>query len=195
MKKVMKSQKAFEIGDESQGTFTCYGSIFDEVDLASEVVVKGAFVESLERHKEIGTMPIFLWNHEDDEILGKWISAEEDEKGLKLTGQFNLNTDEGRRRYEELKHGDLNGFSIGYYYGEDDYTIEDGITYLNKLSLSEVSLVPFPCNELAQVLEVKNAPHINKVEEEKETYKPLFNSSDVALFAKKLQKLTSKKNK
>ena len=47
-------------------------------------------------------------NHDDDEIPGKWISAEEDEVGLKLTGQFNLNTAEGKRRYEELKHGDLN---------------------------------------------------------------------------------------
>lgn len=195
--KLMRAIKSFELQDEELGSFTCYGSKFDVVDQANEVVVKGAFTESLEHHKELGTMPIFLWNHDDDEILGKWISAEEDEVGLKLTGQFNLNTAEGKRRYEELKHGDLNGFSIGYWIGLEDTETIDGVTYLKKVQLNEVSLVPFPCLQEAQVLEVKS---VNTNEEEVQVqeepkYKPLFKRSDVEAFAKRLKRIANKNNK
>lgn len=195
--KLMRAIKSFELQDEEAGSFTCYGSKFDVIDQANEVVVKGAFTESLEHHKALGTMPIFLWNHDDDEILGKWISAEEDEVGLKLTGQFNLNTAEGKRRYEELKHGDLNGFSIGYWIGLEDTETIDGVTYLKKVQLNEVSLVPFPCNELAQVLEVKsvntNEDEVQVQEEPK--YKPLYKRSDVEAFAKRLKRIANKNNK
>jgi len=197
--KLMRAVKSFELDDSEIGTFTCYGSKFDVVDLANEVVVKGAFIDSLQRHQELGTMPIMLWNHDTDEIIGKWVEAEEDEVGLKLKGKFNLNTDEGKRRYEELKHGDLNGFSIGYWFDPADTETQDDVTYLKKVHLQEVSLVPFPCNEEAQVLEVKSVQSeaVNKEEEQvqvqEEQYKPLFKRSDVEAFAKRLKRIAKKK--
>lgn len=194
----MRAVKSFELDDSEIGTFTCYGSKFDVVDQANEVVVKGAFIDSLQRHQELGTMPIMLWNHDTDEIIGKWVEAEEDEVGLKLKGKFNLNTDEGKRRYEELKHGDLNGFSIGYWFDPADTETIDDITYLKKVHLQEISLVPFPCNEEAQVLEVKSVA-VNKEEEQvqvqEEQYKPLFKRSDVEAFAKRLKRIAKKNNK
>ncbi|WP_273761656.1 HK97 family phage prohead protease [Aeromonas hydrophila] len=196
--KLMRVVKSFKLDDSEIGTFTCYGSKFDVVDQANEVVVKGAFIDSLQRHQELGTMPIMLWNHDTDEIIGKWVEAEEDEVGLKLKGKFNLNTDEGKRRYEELKHGDLNGFSIGYWFDPADTETIDDITYLKKVHLQEVSLVPFPCNEEAQVLEVKSVA-VNKEEEhvqvQEEQYKPLFKRSDVEAFAKRLKRIAKKNNK
>ena len=198
----MRAVKSFELDDSEIGTFTCYGSKFDVVDQANEVVVKGAFIDSLQRHQELGTMPIMLWNHDTDEIIGKWVEAEEDEVGLKLKGKFNLNTDEGKRRYEELKHGDLNGFSIGYWFDPADTETIDDITYLKRVHLQEVSLVPFPCNEEAQVLEVKSVQSdaVNKEEQvqvqvQEEQYKPLFKRSDVEAFAKRLKRIAKKNNK
>jgi uncharacterized protein len=199
----MRAVKSFELDDSDVGTFTCYGSKFDVVDQANEVVVKGAFIDSLQRHQELGTMPIMLWNHDTDEIIGKWVEAEEDEVGLKLKGKFNLNTDEGKRRYEELKHGDLNGFSIGYWFDPADTETIDDVTYLKKIHLQEVSLVPFPCNEEAQVLEVKSVQSeasdaVNKEEQvqvQEEQYKPLFKRSDVEAFAKRLKRIAKKNNK
>ncbi|WP_324002249.1 HK97 family phage prohead protease [Aeromonas dhakensis] len=200
--KLMRAVKSFELDDSEIGTFTCYGSKFDVVDQANEVVVKGAFIDSLQRHQELGTMPIMLWNHDTDEIIGKWVEAEEDEVGLKLKGKFNLNTDEGKRRYEELKHGDLNGFSIGYWFDPADTETIDDITYLKRVHLQEVSLVPFPCNEEAQVLEVKSVQSdaVNKEEQvqvqvQEEQYKPLFKRSDVEAFAKRLKRIAKKNNK
>ncbi|WP_164672843.1 HK97 family phage prohead protease [Aeromonas hydrophila] len=201
--KLMWAVKSFELDDSDVGTFTCYGSKFDVVDQANEVVVKGAFIDSLQRHQELGTMPIMLWNHDTDEIIGKWVEAEEDEVGLKLKGKFNLNTDEGKRRYEELKHGDLNGFSIGYWFNPADTETIDDVTYLKKIHLQEVSLVPFPCNEEAQVLEVKSVQSeasdaVNKEEQvqvQEEQYKPLFKRSDVEAFAKRLKRIAKKNNK
>lgn len=201
--KLMRAVKSFELDDSDVGTFTCYGSKFDVVDQANEVVVKGAFIDSLQRHQELGTMPIMLWNHDTDEIIGKWVEAEEDEVGLKLKGKFNLNTAEGKRRYEELKHGDLNGFSIGYWFDPADTETIDDVTYLKKIHLQEVSLVPFPCNEEAQVLEVKSVQSeasdaVNKEEQvqvQEEQYKPLFKRSDVEAFAKRLKRIAKKNNK
>ncbi|MGU5759767.1 HK97 family phage prohead protease [Aeromonas hydrophila] len=196
-KKVMRAAvKSFELQEE--GTFTCYGSKFDVVDQADEVVLKGAFTESLENHERLGTMPIFLWNHDEDEIIGKWVEAEEDDIGLKLKGKFNLNTEEGKRRYEELKHGDLTGFSIGYWFGQDDIEEVDGVTYLKKVHLHEVSLVVFPCNQEAQVIEVKSKVNkeedaavleVHEVQEEPAKYQPLFKRTDVEAFAKRLKRI------
>ena len=114
-----------------------------------------------------------------------------------IRDRFNLNTAEGKRRYEEVKHGDLNGFSIGYWISLEDTETIDGVTYLKKVQLNEVSLVPFPCNELAQVLEVKS---VNTNEEEVQVqeepkYTPLFKRSDVEAFAKRLKRIAKKNNK
>ncbi|HAT6345319.1 TPA: HK97 family phage prohead protease [Aeromonas hydrophila] len=156
MKKQIKNFSVKSIDLQDDGSFECYGSVFNHEDYASEVVLMGAFAESIKHHHEIGTAPLFLWDHRHDVILGRWTSFEEDEIGLRLKGQFNLETDDGLLRYKQLKARDLNGFSIGYSYSIEDAEVKDGITYLSKLDLMEVSLVPFPCNDLSQLLSIKS---------------------------------------
>ena len=182
--------------DEDGGTFTAYGSKFGVLDQAREVTVKGCFLESIEKFKTLGIMPLFLWDHDSNEILGKWVSIEEDSVGLLLTGQFNIETEEGLLKYKQLKHGDLTSFSIGYMYEEDDTEFKSGILYLNKVDLLEVSLVPWACNEEAQVVEVKSPElpeTLNTCTDVVEDTKPeLFKKLDVYLFAKKLNRLLNK---
>ena len=182
--------------DEDGGTFTAYGSKFGVLDQAREVTVKGCFLESIEKFKTLGIMPLFLWDHDSNEILGKWVSIEEDSVGLLLTGKFNIETEEGLLKYKQLKHGDLTSFSIGYMYEEDDTEFKSGILYLNKVDLLEVSLVPWACNEEAQVVEVKSPElpeTLNTCTDVVEDTKPeLFKKLDVYLFAKKLNRLLNK---
>ncbi|MER0498800.1 HK97 family phage prohead protease [Aeromonas hydrophila] len=156
MKKQIKNFNVKSVDFQDDGSFQCYGSVFNNEDYASEIVLKGAFEDSIKHHLDIGTAPLFLWDHNHEVILGRWTSFEEDETGLLLRGQFNLETADGLLRYKQLKARDLNGFSIGYSYSDEDVEVKDGIKYLSKLELMEVSLVPFPCNDLAQLLSIKS---------------------------------------
>ncbi|NEX81760.1 HK97 family phage prohead protease [Aeromonas rivipollensis] len=144
------------------GEFSCYGSIFDVVDLANEVTTEQTFIESIEKFKSRQTMPIFLWNHQEDQIIGKWLEMTIDDTGLLLKGKFNLEIEESKNRYLQLKNNEVNSFSIGYYVHPDDITINGEVKTLNNVDLMEVSLVPFACNPAAMVIDVKNQSHKNE---------------------------------
>lgn len=150
----------FELSET--GEFSCYGSIFGEVDLANEVTTAQTFIESIEKFKSRQTMPIFLWNHNEDQIIGKWLEMTIDDTGLLLKGKFNLEIEESKNRYLQLKSNEVNSFSIGYYVHPDDITTNGEIKTLNNVDLMEVSLVPFACNPAAMVIDVKN--HNNEIE-------------------------------
>lgn len=144
------------------GEFSCYGSIFDVVDLANEVTTEQTFIESIEKFKSRQTMPIFLWNHQEDQIIGKWLEMTIDDTGLLLKGKFNLEIEESKNRYLQLKNNEVNSFSIGYYVHPDDITTNGEVKTLNNVDLMEVSLVPFACNPAAMVIDVKNQSHKNE---------------------------------
>ncbi len=139
---------------EGTGEFEGYGSVFSVVDSYREVVDKGAFVSSL---KERG-MPALLWQHNAKEPIGIYTECYEDEKGLYVKGQLNLDTQLGREAYALLKQGALKGLSIGFTTEEDYTDSKTKATHLKKVKLYEVSLVTFPANEAANVEAVKNKP-------------------------------------
>jgi HK97 family phage prohead protease len=55
-----------------------------------------------------------------------------------------------------LKTGTINGLSIGYIPIKYDVDHESGARVLKQVELWEVSLVTFPANSAAQVINVKN---------------------------------------
>lgn len=145
------------------GTFSGYGSVFDVKDAYGDIVIPGAFADSLASHKAKGRMPAMLWQHRSAEPLGIYTSMEEDSKGLKVEGQIALSTVRGTEAHSLLKMGALSGLSIGYIPREDSYDKVTGITTLKKLDLWEVSLVTFPANDDARVDGVKAIEIINSV--------------------------------
>jgi HK97 family phage prohead protease len=142
------------VGDEGEGVFEGYGSVFGVVDSYNDIVVKGAFEDSL---KEYG-MPKLLLQHSTWMVGGKWLEAREDEKGLWLKGQLNLEVQSAREVYALMKQGAINGLSIGYRTVEETINRETGENIIKKVRLYEVSIVTFPANEAATVTGVKNAP-------------------------------------
>ncbi|MGL6349731.1 MAG: HK97 family phage prohead protease [Aeromonas sp.] len=139
--------------DGDAGEFEGYGSVFDVVDSYNEVVVKGAFSKTLKEK-----MPALLWQHRASEPIGVFTEAREDERGLYVKGQLNLEVQQGREAYALLKQGALSGLSIGFFTKSDHFDAQKGIRYLNEIKLLEVSLVTFPANEAATVDKVKSAP-------------------------------------
>lgn len=149
---------AFEVrstGDD--GSIEGYGSVFGVKDSYDDVIVKGAFAESLKAHKAVGTMPAMLWQHDSGEPIGVWTEMVEDSKGLKIKGKLALDTTRGKEAHALLKMGALNGLSIGFMSKEWTYDRDTEVRTLTQIDLWEVSLVTFPANEKSRVTNVKAA--------------------------------------
>lgn len=144
---------------DEDGVIEGYGSTFGgEPDSYGDIMVRGAFAESLEKHKLAGTMPLMLWGHESySPPIGNWTDMKEDRQGLWVKGQIDLDDPMGARVHRALKRKSMRGLSIGYE------TIEKradpkraGIQFLEKVDLWEVSAVNFPANRRAGVVSIKN---------------------------------------
>ena len=151
---------------ETDGEIVGYGSTFGgDPDSYGDVVNAGAFADSLAQHAAGGTMPKMLWQHDSRCPIGKWTEASEDERGLLLKGQINMNVQQGREAHALLKAGDIDGLSIGYRLLEWSRDEDDEVWYLEKLDLREVSIVTDPANERATVQEVKAAKAVAEIKE------------------------------
>ena len=154
-------QKSLEIKstNDETGTFTGYISVFGNVDHARDIVVKGAFAESIKKLKDDGRFLPNLWQHDSHQPVGKFTKLEEDDYGLYVEGQLLINdVAKAREAYALIKHGVVSGLSIGYRVKEGgyEYDQEKDIFYLKNVDLIEASIVTFPCNDLATVSDVKS---------------------------------------
>jgi len=138
------------------GTFSGYGSVFGVKDSYGDIVVPGAFTESLDAHKAQKRLPAMLWQHRSAEPIGVYTSMHEDNIGLQVEGQLALATVRGAEAHALMKMGALTGLSIGYVTREDNYDKVTGITTLKKVDLWEVSPVTFPANDAARIQGVKS---------------------------------------
>ena len=137
------------------GTFEGYGSVFGVKDSYEEIVVAGAFLESLADHEKAGTLPAMLWQHRMDKPIGIYTEMREDKKGLLVKGRLALETQLGKEAYTLLKMGAMNGLSIGYRVRDSSYDETTRIRTLKQLDLWEVSLVTFPANGESRIDTVK----------------------------------------
>ena len=145
------------------GTFSGYGSVFGVEDSYGDIVVPGAFKDSLAAQKAKGRMPAMLWQHRSAEPVGVYTKMTEDDIGLQVEGQIALATVRGAEAHALLKMGALSGLSIGYMERDANFDKVSGINTLKKLDLWEVSLVTFPANDSARVQGVKNIELIESI--------------------------------
>lgn len=146
----------FELEDlKSRGddgwSFTGYASTFGNVDEGGDVVLRGAFANSLARR-----VPKLLWQHDMSEPIGKVLGLTEDDRGLH--GEFKLSrTTRGQDAYQLLKDGAIDSMSIGYIPDDQEFDDEHHVRKLKSVDLLEISLVSIPMNEEARITAVKAA--------------------------------------
>ena len=145
------------------GVFEGYGSVFSIEDLGGDVVVPGAFAETLAKQKSAGRMPAMLWQHRQAEPVGVWTAMDEDSVGLKVRGQLALKTARGAEAYELMKMGAISGMSIGYRSRDDSFDRVTGVRSLKKLDLHELSLVTIPMNDASRVSAVKTIEELDSL--------------------------------
>ena len=149
----------------SEGQFVAYASVFGNIDSYGDVVVKGAFANDLARWEKSGNAIPLLFGHQmsdPDYNIGHVISAEEDEVGLKVTAQLDLENPKSKQVYRMLKGKRIDQMSFAYDVldggpatkdGEDVYEIRD-------LKLYEVSVVTVGANSETEILAVKTMPTV-----------------------------------
>jgi uncharacterized protein len=134
--------------------FEGHGSIFGNVDLGGDIVVKGAFNRSLKQHKQSGGLPSMFWMHDPTRVAGKWLDMSEDDNGLRVKGVL-ADTPLGNEIHTLLKMDAVRGLSIGYRTLDQDFD-KAGNRLIKEAELWEVSVVSLPMNPLAQVAHVKS---------------------------------------
>lgn len=148
-----------EIKDVSEsGVIEGYASVFGgSPDSYGDVVLPGAFANTLVKHKREGTMPLMLWGHQAGELpIGDWLDMAEDGKGLWAKGQLDLEDAVGQRVHRALKRKSVRGLSIGYETRQRETDPKKpGISFLKEIELWEVSPVNFPAQRRAQITSVK----------------------------------------
>lgn len=165
--------KSFELKAGDNGIVEGYASTWTKTpDSYGDIVIKGAFTETLKKRKATGHPFPLCFNHDFDQIIGAVAEAEEDDFGLKIKASF-LNTALAQEKRELVKEGIVWQFSFAYsVLGSEEPTAEEkkqGIYQkLTKLDLYEVSLVPVPANQTAIVTEVKNDSEVETKEVEAE---------------------------
>lgn len=141
---------SFKFDDDSR-TFSGYAAKFGNIDSHGDIILPGAFAETLvNRSREIQ-----LKFQHTGPVIGKWLELYEDENGLVAKGQLTPGHSVAEDTYASLKFGAISGLSIGYRIPPNGSEIKQGINYLKRVELVEISVVESPANIEALVAEVK----------------------------------------
>lgn len=146
------------------GYFEAYASTFiREPDSYGDVVKRGAFADTIKDWAKSGnTVPVLYGHDMADPFsnIGGAVELSEDDRGLLVKGQLDLENPKAMQVYRLLKGRRLNQLSFAYDVLEDgivDLGDEQKARELRKLKLYEVSLVPIGANQDTEVLSVKSA--------------------------------------
>lgn len=143
------------------GQFEAYASVFGNVDSYGDVVVKGAFADTIaEWNASENVLPALFGHRFDDPDfnIGHVEEASEDDHGLKVLIQLDLESPKAAQVYRLLKGRRISQMSYAYdvLEGGPAKDEERGDYYeLRKLKLHEVSVVPIGANSETEVLGVK----------------------------------------
>ncbi|UAN58899.1 HK97 family phage prohead protease [Serratia sp. JSRIV004] len=150
-------------GDGTQGIFEGYASVFGNVDSDGDVILSGAFKNTLEKQTRRVAM---FFNHRAWELpVGKWDALQEDTKGLFVRGQLTPGHSGASDLKAAMQHGTVEGMSVGFSVTKDDYSLaaNGGRIFKNISALREISVCTFPANELAGVSAMKSIDGIETV--------------------------------
>lgn len=150
----------FKIDDlDEEGKFSGYLSTFGNVDEGGDLVEKGAFKKTL---RDTKGFPLIIQHQPylPSLAVGSF-NGEEDNKGLKINGEYFLDIEEGQKAYlgtkRLLKNKVRVGLSMGYktIRKEDDEIDGIPVRRLKEVKLYEGSLTLFPMNTFAGIESIK----------------------------------------
>jgi HK97 family phage prohead protease len=138
------------------GVFEGYASLFNREDMGGDIVLPGAFRDSLARRGVSGIK--LLFQHNPSEPIGVWHGIVEDARGLYVRGRLMLDVARGREVHTLMRAGAIAGLSIGFRAVKSRRDRATGVRRLEKIDLWEISVVTFPMLPEARVAAVKQRP-------------------------------------
>jgi HK97 family phage prohead protease len=146
----------------AEGQFQAYASVFGNEDSYGDVVVRGAFDADLKRWEASGSPIPLLFGHnmsDPDYNIGHIVKATEDDHGLLVTAQLDLENPKAVQTYRLLKGKRINQMSFAYDVIDGGAVTQDEKSHyeLRELKVYEVSVVPIGANQETEVLAVKAA--------------------------------------
>ena len=169
-------------------TFEGYASTFNNVDHGDDIVIRGAFSNSLAKNSQV---PI-LWQHQMSEVIGISVQLYEDDKGLFIKG--NLPKDDtlvSGRIIPQMKVGSIKEMSIGFFTKNYDRA-KDGIRLLKEIDLFEVSLVTKAMNSQALVTGFKSFETLRDIEQTLKDHG--FSNTEAKTLISKIKEFSSKRD-
>lgn len=140
---------------DADGTVEGYASLFGEIDQARDMVIPGAFAETL-RTRGINRIPM-LFQHDPAEPIGVWLELGEDHRGLYARGRLIPEVARARELLSLLRAGAIDGLSIGFRTVRGRIDPKTRVRSLLAVDLWEISIVTFPLLAGARVRAVKQA--------------------------------------
>lgn len=134
---------------DAGGVFTGYAARFNAVDLGRDLILPGAFTESLARRGAAGVRMLF--QHDPAEPIGVWQELREDAQGLFARGRLLPEIARGREVLALMRAGAIDGLSIGFRAVQGRTQPKTGVRRLSRIDLWEISVVTFPMQPDARV--------------------------------------------
>ena len=161
--------------DEALGVVECFVAGIGNKDSVGDIIVPGAFNESLKRRK-----PRVVWGHNWNEPIGKVLDMYEvpasDPRlpmkmraagigGLYAKVQFNLKSERGKQAFADVAFfGEEQEWSIGYKTLDADFDPKRQANVLKKVELYEASPVLHGANQLTGTISIKSVEGQNENE-------------------------------
>ena len=144
---------ASRVSFTGDGAVEGYASLFGAVDQARDMVMPGAFTQTLQS-RGLRRIPM-LFQHDPSEPVGIWLELREDWRGLWARGRLIPEVARGRELMALVGEGAIDGLSIGYRTVRGRIDPKTRIRRLYQVDLWEVSIVTFPLLAGARVHAVK----------------------------------------
>ena len=139
--------------------FTGYAVKWDSVNTYGEQFARGAFTD-LVAAVNAGTKSVYMYyNHGWREFIdtpirrrvGKWVKLEEDDTGLKVTGELTAGLSIAEDLKAMMAHGTVDGLSICFYpVSPMDYEEQADRIIIKRADLYEISVVDEPSDRDAR---------------------------------------------
>lgn len=155
--------KAAPSGADGAGIITATASVFGNVDSYGDVVMPGAFTDTLAEWAASGDPVPVVWSHNSSDPfahIGWCTEIKETATGLEFTAQLDLDNPTAAQAYRLMKGRRVTQFSFSYSVLERAYAEKDGqaVQELRKVKLYEVGPTLVGANQATELLDVKSAP-------------------------------------
>jgi hypothetical protein len=154
---------------EGEGRFTALVSVYGNVDLQGDRVMKGAFDASLRKWGKSGDPIPICWSHDWSDPFAHIGYADardvtETDRGLLVKGQLDVDTNPfAKQVYDLMKQRRIKEFSFAYDI-QDERRGKDGANELLQLGIIEVGPTLKGANPDTELLSVKSALHTSEVD-------------------------------